>query len=193
MHPVVTAMGQPNGIRRAVEACSRQSPEPTCHSLSEDVRQRTSEGTITVTDWSDVRQVLILPSPCDRAAQVAREHSQDRRHRIESRSRIIHWRLLFMPRIDLPAWWPASLRDAIVHVETAGATGTARYMVTGLLEIVENHRQLAEAVAILAAQLPSDAPIWHIARAARSSDPAAALLRIRADLETAVPKPRSTV
>lgn len=88
----------------------------------------------------------------------------------------------------LPEWWPVPLHDALTHAETAGATGTARFVATGLLELTGHPRRLAEAVTILLERLPSDAPLWHIARASRSEDPAASLFRIRADLDKAAPQ-----
>jgi hypothetical protein len=91
----------------------------------------------------------------------------------------------------LPEWWPAPLREAITD-STAGATGTALFAIEGLLALVDDQAKLAKAVALLAEHLPRDAPIWHIARAARSGRPAAELRRIRTELESAVPKTVAT-
>jgi hypothetical protein len=104
----------------------------------------------------------------------------------------INERTLEMTEAGLPAWWPASLLDAITFVETAGATGTARSVVTGLLQVAGNPTKLAEAVAILTNRLPGDAPIWHITQAAQSHDPIPALADIRDDLDRAVPQSVAT-
>jgi len=80
---------------------------------------------------------------------------------------------------------PKSLREAVT-VTTAGATGVARLVIQGLLEVIDDPALVAEATEFLTAELPGYAPIWHIANAARSDEPAGALRRIRGDLDQAV-------
>lgn len=80
---------------------------------------------------------------------------------------------------------PTSLREAVT-VTTAGATGVARLVIQGLLELVDDPAAAADATEFLTARLPGYAPMWHIANAVRSDAPAEALLRIRADLDHAV-------
>lgn len=92
-----------------------------------------------------------------------------------------------MDSTTLPVWWPAPLRAAVT-AKTAGATGVARLVIDGLLEIADDRRKVSEAAEDLSARLPGYAPLWHIANAARSSDPASALREIRDDLEAAVPR-----
>ena len=83
------------------------------------------------------------------------------------------------------AMLPASLREAVT-VTTAGATGVARMVIQGLLELIDDRTAALEATEFLTARLPGYAPIWHIANAVRSADPAEALRRIRAELDHAV-------
>ncbi|MGI5214760.1 hypothetical protein [Plantactinospora sp. CA-290183] len=83
------------------------------------------------------------------------------------------------------AMLPAPLREAVT-VTTAGATGVARMVIQGLLELIDDPAAAAEATEFLTARLPGYAPIWHIANAVRSDEPAEALRRIRADLDHAV-------
>lgn len=80
---------------------------------------------------------------------------------------------------------PKSLQEAVT-VTTAGATGVARMVIQGLLEVIDDPAAAAEATDFLTARLPGYAPIWHIANAVRSDEPAEALRRIRADLDQAV-------
>lgn len=80
---------------------------------------------------------------------------------------------------------PTPLQEAVT-VTTAGATGVAHLAITGLLELVDDQAELERATAFLRARLTGYGPIWHIARAVRGDDPAAALRRIRDDLTQAV-------
>lgn len=80
---------------------------------------------------------------------------------------------------------PAPLREAVT-VTTAGATGVARLVIEGLLELVHDPVAAGEATEFLIARLPGYAPMWHIANAVRSAEPAEALRRIRAELDHAV-------
>jgi hypothetical protein len=72
-----------------------------------------------------------------------------------------------------------------------GAMEVAATAVDGLLEVATDPPRLEAAVAVLLAGQPAMAPIWHLARAARGPDPAAALGRLRralhADADAAVP------
>ena len=63
-----------------------------------------------------------------------------------------------------------------------GALEVAATAVDGLLEVAGDPPRLEEAVAVLLAGQPAMAPIWHLARAARGPDPAAALARLRRSL-----------
>jgi hypothetical protein len=65
-----------------------------------------------------------------------------------------------------------------------GAAEVAATAVDGLLEVADDPARLEEAVAVLLAGQPAMAPIWHLARAARAPDPAAALADLRRHLAT---------
>ncbi|MEO3743219.1 hypothetical protein [Plantactinospora sp. B5E13] len=80
---------------------------------------------------------------------------------------------------------PTPLREAVT-VTTAGATGVARLVIQGLLELVHDPVAADQATGYLIARLPGYAPMWHIANAVRSAEPAEALRRIRAELDHAV-------
>jgi hypothetical protein len=71
-----------------------------------------------------------------------------------------------------------------------GAMEVAAAALDGLLEIAADRSLLEEAVAVLLAGQPAMAPVWHLARAARSPDPPSALAGLRrrldADAEAAV-------
>ncbi|WP_422774254.1 hypothetical protein ACN28C_16115 [Plantactinospora sp. WMMC1484] len=82
---------------------------------------------------------------------------------------------------------PTSLREAVT-VTTAGATGVARLVIEGLLELIDDPAAAADATEFLTAELPGYAPMWHIANAVRSDEPAESLRRIRAELDHAVEK-----
>lgn len=78
------------------------------------------------------------------------------------------------------------LPEAIVEAagdRRGGATEVARRALDGLLEIADDPGLLAEAVAVLQEGQPAMAPIWHLARAARSGEVAAALADLRAGLD----------
>lgn len=80
---------------------------------------------------------------------------------------------------------PKPLQEAVTAT-TAGATGVAYLAIAGLLELIDDPAELERATAFLTARLTGYGPIWHIARAVRGDDPAAALRRIRDDLTQAV-------
>src|SRR5215218_1964006 len=65
-----------------------------------------------------------------------------------------------------------------------GAAEVAARAVDGLLEVAADPPLLEQAVAVLEAGQPAMAPIWHLARAARGPDPAAALADLRRRLTT---------
>jgi hypothetical protein len=65
-----------------------------------------------------------------------------------------------------------------------GAAEVAARAADGLLEVAGDPPLLEEAVAVLLAGQPAMAPIWHLARAARAPDPAAALADLRRRLDT---------
>lgn len=64
-----------------------------------------------------------------------------------------------------------------------GATEVARQALDGLLEIAGDRALLAVAAEVLLEGQPAMAPVWHLARAARLEDPAAALAALRDGLE----------
>jgi hypothetical protein len=74
----------------------------------------------------------------------------------------------------LPADVLAAARD-----RRGGATEVAARALDGLLEVAGDRGRLDAAVAVLLAGQPAMAPMWHLARAARAPDPAAALRQLR--------------
>ncbi len=64
-----------------------------------------------------------------------------------------------------------------------GATEVARRALDGLLEIALDRELLSLAAGVLLEGQPAMAPIWHLARAARSDDPATALADLRERLD----------
>jgi hypothetical protein len=80
-----------------------------------------------------------------------------------------------------PGPLPAAVLAAAVD-RRGGALEVAATAVDGLLEVAADPPRLEEAVAVLLAGQPAMAPIWHLARAARGPDPAAALARLRRSL-----------
>jgi hypothetical protein len=64
-----------------------------------------------------------------------------------------------------------------------GATEIARRALAGLLEIAGDRELLAVAATALVEGQPAMAPIWHLANAARSDDPATALADLRERLD----------
>jgi hypothetical protein len=60
-----------------------------------------------------------------------------------------------------------------------GATEVARRALDGLVEVAADPDLLAEAIDLLVAGQPAMAPMWHLARAAGSDDPATALADLR--------------
>jgi hypothetical protein len=81
-------------------------------------------------------------------------------------------------REGLPEALLAAARD-----RRGGATEVARQALDGLLEIAADRALLAAAVEVLLQGQPAMAPIWHLARAARDGDPAAALAALRERLD----------
>jgi hypothetical protein len=80
---------------------------------------------------------------------------------------------------------PGRLPSAVLAAagdRRGGAMEVAATAVDGLLEVASDPPRLEEAVAVLLAGQPAMAPMWHLARAARGSDPAAALGRLRRSL-----------
>ena len=75
---------------------------------------------------------------------------------------------------------------AAVQDRTSGATGVARQLLDGLIELVDDHQLLREMADQLPGLLPGYASIWHITRAAHADDPGAALRAIRAELDAEV-------
>jgi hypothetical protein len=65
-----------------------------------------------------------------------------------------------------------------------GALEVAATALDGLVEAADDPPLLEQAVTALLAGQPAMAPIWHLARAARAPDPAAALAALRHDLTT---------
>jgi hypothetical protein len=76
---------------------------------------------------------------------------------------------------------PARVRTAATD-RVSGATQIALTAAAGLLEVAFDASALAAAVSVLENGQPAMAPIWHLAAAARSRDPATALSRLRAAL-----------
>jgi hypothetical protein len=76
---------------------------------------------------------------------------------------------------------PERVRAAAAD-RTSGATAIAMTAAAGLLEVAGDPARLAAATRLLEAGQPAMAPIWHLARAARSADPAAALTALAAAL-----------
>jgi hypothetical protein len=87
--------------------------------------------------------------------------------------------------VSIETSWPAPLRAAVVD-RTSGATGVARQVIDGLLELTGDSEALHAAADELRLRLPGYAPVWHIARAARSADPGTALRNIRRQLDVDV-------
>jgi hypothetical protein len=70
-----------------------------------------------------------------------------------------------------------------VQDRTSGATGVARQVIDGLLEVVGDRELLHVLAEVLPGLLPGYASMWHIARAARAEQPEPALRRIREQLD----------
>lgn len=73
---------------------------------------------------------------------------------------------------------------AAAHDRRSGAAEIALQAVEGLLEVAGDPARLEAAVRVLLEGQPAMAPVWHLARAARSADPARALTRLREGLRT---------
>jgi hypothetical protein len=73
---------------------------------------------------------------------------------------------------------PAAVVEAAGDRE-GGATEVARRALEGLVEVAADPDLLAEAIDLLVAGQPAMAPVWHLARAAGSDDPATALADLR--------------
>jgi hypothetical protein len=78
---------------------------------------------------------------------------------------------------------PAAVLTAANDRE-GGAMEVAATALDGLLEVAADPGLLEEAVAVLLDGQPAMAPIWHLARAARSPDPPSALAALRRRLDT---------
>jgi hypothetical protein len=83
--------------------------------------------------------------------------------------------------MELPAL-PAAVLAAAAD-RRGGATEVAATALDGLLEVAGQPELLERAVAVLLAGQPAMAPMWHLARAARGPDPAAALADLRRRLD----------
>jgi hypothetical protein len=73
---------------------------------------------------------------------------------------------------------------AAANDREGGAMEVAATALEGLLEVATDPDLLESAVAALVAGQPAMAPIWHLARAARSPDPPSALAALRRRLDT---------
>jgi hypothetical protein len=73
---------------------------------------------------------------------------------------------------------------AAANDREGGAMEVAATALDGLLEVATDPDLLESAVAALVAGQPAMAPIWHLARAARSPDPPSALAALRRRLDT---------
>ncbi len=85
------------------------------------------------------------------------------------------------------AAYRAELPEAVLAAAAdrrGGATEVARRALDGLLEIAGDRELLAAAADALLAGQPAMAPVWHLARAARSDHPAAALAELRRRLDS---------
>ena len=86
------------------------------------------------------------------------------------------------PTGRLPAGVLAAARD-----REHGASEVARQAIAGLLAVAGDQALLEEGARLLASGQPAMAPVWHVVRAARAPDPAAALTALgrRLDEEAA--------
>jgi hypothetical protein len=73
---------------------------------------------------------------------------------------------------------------AAANDREGGAMEVAATALDGLLEVATDPDLLESAVAALVAGQPAMAPVWHLARAARSPDPPSALAALRRRLDT---------
>ncbi len=92
--------------------------------------------------------------------------------------------------MSAPALSP--LLSRAVQDRTSGATGVARQVLDGLLELVKDQKLLRELADVLPGMLPGYASMWHIARAARAANPEAALRAIRQQLDVDVERSVAT-
>jgi hypothetical protein len=92
--------------------------------------------------------------------------------------------------MSAPALSP--LLTQAVQDRTSGATGVARQVLDGLLELVEDRQKLRDLASVLPGMLPGYASMWHIARAARADDPEPALRAIREQLDVDVERSVAT-
>jgi hypothetical protein len=84
------------------------------------------------------------------------------------------------------------LLSQAVQDRTSGATGVARQVLAGLLELTSDRDLLHSIAEVLPGKFPGYASMWHISRAARSADPEAALQAIRRQLDVDVDRSVAT-
>jgi hypothetical protein len=84
------------------------------------------------------------------------------------------------------------LLSQAVQDRTSGATGVARLVIAGLLELTADRDLLHNLADVLPGMLPGYASMWHIAGAARSADPHTALRRIQRELDIHVDRSVAT-
>jgi hypothetical protein len=84
------------------------------------------------------------------------------------------------------------LLSQAVQDRTSGATGVARQVLAGLLELASDRDLLHSLADVLPGMLPGYASMWHIARAARSADPQTALGAIQRQLDIDVDRSVAT-
>jgi hypothetical protein len=84
------------------------------------------------------------------------------------------------------------LLSEAVRDRTSGATGVARQVLTGLLELTSDRDLLHSIADVLPGMFPGYASMWHISRAARAADPRAALEAIPRQLDVDVDRSVAT-
>jgi hypothetical protein len=83
-----------------------------------------------------------------------------------------------MSALTLTSRLAAALADG-----ASGATGVARQVIDGLVELADDGDRLRAAADLLAVRLPWCAPMWHVVRAACATDPQCALRSLRERLD----------
>ena len=84
------------------------------------------------------------------------------------------------------------LLSQAVQDRTSGATGVARQVLAGLLELTSDRELLHSIADVLPGKFPGYASMWHISRAARSADPRSALRAIHRQLDVDVDRSVAT-